>query len=93
MSQPPQVAREPSPWRPLLRLFMEAVEIAFVVGLHAFFRWWAHVTHQEQEWLARFLTSTAALFAAISFLVIGGAEVAADCWAAVRSAWRRIRED
>lgn len=52
MRQPPQVTREPSPWRPQLRLFMEAAEIAFVVGLHAFFRWWA----------------------------------------AVRSAWRRIRE-
>ena len=92
--------REPAPapperawYRPLLRLLAEAAEIVFAVGLHAFFQWWAHVTHQEHEWLARFLIGAAALFAALSFGVIGGAEVVANCWAAVRFAWRKIREE
>lgn len=49
IKDPAPAAWAPSPWRPLLRLFMEAVEIAFVVGLHAFLRWWVHVTHQEHD--------------------------------------------
>jgi hypothetical protein len=86
------VLHEPTVGRLLLRLLVEAIEIAFIVGLKWALDRWLRYTHLEGEWWARILLSSAALYAVLTFVVIAGAETFADCWLAVRSAWRRVRE-
>jgi hypothetical protein len=83
---------EPSALRSLIRILRESLHIAFVVGLHWGLKNWIHFTHQEDEWWARWLLSSAALYAVVGFTVIAGAELVGDCWSAVRSAIRRIRD-
>jgi hypothetical protein len=86
------LAHEPTVGRLLLRLLVEAIEIAFIVGLKWALDWWLRYTHLEHEWWARILMSSAALYAVLSFVIIAGAETISDCLTAVRSAWRRLRE-
>jgi hypothetical protein len=83
---------EPTVGRLLLRLLVEAIEIAFIVGLKWALDGWLRYTHLEHEWWARILMSSAALYAVLTFVVIAGAETISDCLLAVRSAWRRLRE-
>jgi hypothetical protein len=95
LMQPPERENAPEPGlgRDLARICREALHIAFLVGLHFGLSKLIHYTHQENEWWARWLLSTTAVYAVVGFTVIAGAELLTDCVAAVHQAWRRIREE
>jgi hypothetical protein len=75
----------------LLRLGIEAVQIAFIIGIKWALTLCLRYTHLEGEWWARVLMWIAAAYAVIGFVVIAGAELYAACATAVRSARRRAR--
>lgn len=90
---PPPAAHDHHWGALLLRLAVEAVEIAFIVGIKWALTKWVRYTHQEDEWWARFLMWVAAAYAVIGFTVIAGAELYAACAKAIRDAARRVREE
>jgi hypothetical protein len=75
----------------LLRLGIEAVQIAFIIGTKWALTMCLRYTHLEGEWWARVLMWVAAAYAVIGFVVIAGAELYAACATAVRSALGRAR--
>src|SRR6266496_1070239 len=84
--------REPNRGEFLIRLSVEAVQIAFIIGIKWALTKWLRYTHLESEWWAQLLMWAAAAYAVIGFVVIAGAELYAACATAIKSALRRVRE-
>lgn len=88
-----RAVREPSRGEFLIRLGIEAIQIAFIIAIKWALTKWLRYTHLEGEWWAQILMWAAAAYAVIGFVVIAGAELYAACATAVKSAWRRVREE
>jgi len=76
----------------IARLLGHGVTIAFFAGLHLGVDTLIDWTGQAHKWWAPVVTNFAAACFLISFIVIGGSELAADCWEAVDAAVRRMRK-
>jgi hypothetical protein len=83
---------EPHPLRSLWRLLQHGIHIAFYFVLHWGIKKLAEETGQQDEVWAKVVITGASVMFVISFFVIAGTELIADCWDAIRSMWRRIRE-
>src|SRR5689334_10859497 len=70
-----RAVREPSRGEFLIRLGVEAIQIAFIIAIKWALTKWLRYTHLEGEWWAKLLMWAAAAYAVIGFVVIAGAEL------------------